>query len=45
MEELSQIVGEVLNIHSEPINNENATIELTMKELLEVCKRVANQIF
>jgi hypothetical protein len=39
MKELAKIVGEVLNIHEDPINDKNVTIELTMAELLKICNK------
>lgn len=38
MERLAKIVGEVLNIHEEPLRDNGVVLELTMAEILKVCK-------
>jgi len=36
---LALITSEIINIHEEPIINENAIIEISMKELLDICNK------
>lgn len=39
LELVSEIVGEVLDIHSEPLQDINAIFEISMEDILEVCSR------
>lgn len=40
MKKLIKITAKVLNIHEEPLKDENAIIEISMKELHEIVKKM-----